>query len=72
MINVARMCILMHWSTKQTPTLQKWFTQINKVADIEELIQITLGRLKKILHDMTCWLHYKPIVEYKSIMQPLY
>lgn len=47
MINAARMYILMHWNTKHTPTLQKWFTQMNKVADIEELIQITLDRLKK-------------------------
>lgn len=72
MINAARMYILMHWNTKHTPTLQKWFTQMNKVANIEELIQITLDRLKKILHDLTCWLHYKTIVEYKSIMLPLY
>lgn len=49
MVNAARMCVPVQWRSNQVPTIAEWFSYLDKIASMEELVYTTEDRMHKYM-----------------------
>lgn len=68
LLNAAKMCIPRHWGSSHIPTIPEWFTQINKIAEMEELISISRDSPARFSMTWACWIHFRSTNRYLTLM----
>lgn len=67
MVNAAKMCIPMKWRSPEPPSVTQWFAQIQKTAEMEELIHLARDTPSKFGKIWPCWQHYVTTDEYSQM-----
>lgn len=58
MVNAAKLCIPIHWRSKNAPTIREWLSRISNIKNIEELIHISQDRIQQFSTTWACWNHF--------------
>lgn len=69
MISAANMCIPRKWRSPDPPTIKDWFIQIQKIAEMEDLIHQARDSPSKFIHLWSSWLQFTKTDTYLKILQ---
>lgn len=65
MINAARVCVLVHWIDRLTPSVKEWLIRLNRLEEMEELILKAQDKISSFTTTWASWLQYKNTDTYK-------
>lgn len=68
LINVARLCIIVHWRSIQMLTIPEWFKWIGRIAEMEKLIFIAWDSPAKFSRTWASWTHFQTTARYSLLM----
>lgn len=66
MVTAARWCITVLWKTSKYPTVRKWYTRLDLIRKLEELLHATRNISDKFYKIWATWLHFKESAEYTN------
>ena len=67
LINVAKLCIPIHWKNRTPPSVSEWLRKIEHIADMENLICQTKDTPTKFYDKWACWLNFKVTAEFRRL-----
>lgn len=66
MVNVARLCVPVHWRSTDIPSIREWLTRFTKIEEMGELIHTAHELIQTFTNTWACWAHFKTTEHFGS------